>query len=170
LRCEGETYYQNFPESAYFIDRHDIRRQGDSLLLEIPVTVIRTRQYGRLVESLRHTLSSRYYGTIIFKRLFPYYLILIPTGGNLDSLMKILQLAKRENRPYIELAIHSSELMPGGSPKLPTEQSIQHLYEDLEIFFAAATTTFQGRTLCEYYQEAAAGRSLEALSGTRANL
>ena len=160
-RREGGTDYSSFLESEYFIDPGDIRKQGDSALMEIPVTVVRTRQHGPLVELIRRNLSSSFYGTIVFKRLFPNYLILIPTGANLEALMRILQFAREEKRPYIELAIHSSELMPGGSPKVPTEQRLQHLHEDLEIFFAAASEIFQGMTLNEYYER--------VVGGTRAN-
>ena len=53
--------------------------------------------------------------------------------------------------PCAEFALHSSELMPGGSPTFGTEQSIERLYRDLErLFAAAAEYGFRGATLAEF--------------------
>ena len=162
---EGGTDYTGFPESEYFIDLSDIRRSGDSPLLELPVTIVRTRQYPRLVESLRSRLSASFYGTVIMRRLFPSYLWLMPTGTNGDALLHVLSIATQQRRPYIELALHSSELMPGGSPKLMTPQSIDALYRNLERLFDAARNTFEGLTLAEY-RERVLGNSESVASAT----
>ena len=45
---------------------------------------------------------------------------------------------------------HSSELMPGGSPYFPTENSIETLYADLEATFADIALHFTGATLAEF--------------------
>ena len=47
--------------------------------------------------------------------------------------------------------IHSSELMPGGSPNFPTERSIERLYETLESLFAFAAARFRPVTMGECY-------------------
>lgn len=148
----GGTDFRGFPESAYFLDLNDVRRPGDSDLLEVPVTIVRTRTYPRPVEALRACAARSFYGTVAMLKLFPSYLWLMPTGSNGPDLHRVLDVVKRENRPYAEMALHSSELMPGGSPKLQTEQSIDRLYEDLESLFAAARATFTGCTLGEYYE------------------
>ena len=49
--------------------------------------------------------------------------------------------------------LHSSELMPGGSPTFPTDDAIESLYEDLESVFADAAEHFRGATLSEFYDE-----------------
>jgi hypothetical protein len=41
--------------------------------------------------------------------------------------------------------------MPGGSPNFPTEESIEHLYEDLYVLFSRVAKNFQGATLTEYH-------------------
>jgi hypothetical protein len=51
------------------------------------------------------------------------------------------------------LTLHSSELMPGGSPRFPTGDSIESLYEDLELVFAEAAEHFRGATLSEFCDE-----------------
>lgn len=149
---EGGTDYSRFPEGAYVLDLENIARPGDSPLLELPVTIVRTRHYPRLLERARAGLSGSFYGTVAMRRLFPYYLWLMPTGSNGMGLLRVLEIAAAERRPYVEMAIHSSELMPGGSPKLPDAAAIERLYADMEALFAAAATHgFAGRTLAEYH-------------------
>jgi len=94
------------------------------------------------------------------RRLFPSYLWLMPTGENGPALLRVLDIAKQQQRPYVEMAIHSSELMPGGSPKLQTPDQIERLYADLETLFSTAAQTFTGQTLAEHY-ERFASRTLE---------
>ncbi len=130
----GGSDFSHFPESAYFLDLNDISRPGESSLLELPMTIVRTRTYPPLLESIRHRFSGRFYPTLILRRLFPYHQWLMPNGRNGASLLRVLDAARLQSRPYIEMAIHSSELMPGGSPTFPTPESIEVLYDDLEAF------------------------------------
>jgi len=65
--------------------------------------------------------------------------------------LKVVEIAKEQKRPYIEMAIHSSELMAGGSPTFATPGSIEKLYEDLEVLFSVACRHFSGCTLREYH-------------------
>jgi hypothetical protein len=58
----------------------------------------------------------------------------------------------------VDLTIHSSELMPGGSPNFPTAESVERLYETLEGLFARAGQRVEGMTLNEFYSR----RCLEA--------
>jgi hypothetical protein len=53
----------------------------------------------------------------------------------------------------VELATHSSELMPGGSPFFPNERSIERLYETLESLFCEAAKNFRGMTLENFESE-----------------
>jgi hypothetical protein len=48
--------------------------------------------------------------------------------------------------------LHSSELMPGGSPTFQTTESIEALYRDLEQLFALASRRTVGMTLHEFYR------------------
>ena len=49
------------------------------------------------------------------------------------------------------LTLHSSELMPGGSPRFKTKKDIDKLYVDLEEILQLAKSNFQAGTLCDYY-------------------
>lgn len=160
----GGTDYSRFPESQYFLDLSDISKPRDSSLLELPVTIVKTRHYPTFVESARRKLSGSFYGTTVMRRVFPDVQSLMPNGRNGEAMLQIVEIARREGRPYIQMAIHSSELMPGGSPKFSTPHSIDRLYEDLEGLFASASRHFRGQTLADYYQRAAAGKPAETVA------
>ena len=63
----------------------------------------------------------------------------------------ILRGAVKDLRDCVVFMIHSSELMPGGSPVFPGKKEIEKLYRDLERLFQRARGDFQGATLREYY-------------------
>ena len=50
----------------------------------------------------------------------------------------------------LELVLHSSELMPGGSPSFPDVRSIEALYRDLQVLFRSVAAHFRGLTLGEF--------------------
>jgi hypothetical protein len=146
----GGTDFSGFPEEAYRVDLRDISRRGASSLLEVPTTVMLAprptlRRIGELMP--QGTLPSR-----AWNRLFPPTLWLQPTGRNLSQMSWILEQAVRERRRFVELALHSSEFMPGGSPRFATTESIEALYRDLERLFSRAATNFVGATLREFEQ------------------
>lgn len=160
----GGTDYSHFPESQYFLDLSDISKPGDSPLLELPVTILKTRRHPGIVESARRKLSGSFYGTIVMRRLFPDVQWLMPNGRNGPAMLQIVETARREGRPYIQMAIHSSELMPGGSPKFPTRESIDRLYDDLEALFSSATRHFRGQTLADYYHRVVETKPAETVT------
>lgn len=124
-RRGGGSDFSRFPEKAYFLDLEDIGRSGGSPLLEVPVT-IRKRIGG--VAWLR------------------------PNGRNLRAMVGLAEQVRAEGGDYLELMLHSSELMPGGSPAFPREADIERLYGDLEALFAAIGGAFRGATLAEYHR------------------
>jgi hypothetical protein len=148
----GGTDYTRFPQREYFLDPRDVSRPGDSPLLELPATIVRTRRYPRAVEGIRSRLSGSFYGSVAMRRLFPYYQWLSPAVADGPALLRVLRIAAGERRPYVEMVIHSSELMPGGSPKVPDAARSERWYADTEALFAAARERgFVGRTLAEYH-------------------
>lgn len=133
--------YLNFPSRAYFLARDDIRKEGDSGILEVPMT-IRTGP-SRLVAAA-NSLHPRLARLLFSPRWFR------PDGSNLDSLLSIAREAIETKAAYVEFMLHSSELMPGGSPNFPDAESIEKLYADLRCLFGFMRDLFEGRTLSEY--------------------
>jgi hypothetical protein len=87
----------------------------------------------------------------VAKHLFPESAWLRPNGRNLSSPLAILEEAKQQGHDYVELMLHSSELMPGGSPTFRTEKRIENVFEDLAVLFAEAKENCVGMTLTEYH-------------------
>ena len=52
-------------------------------------------------------------------------------------MLKCVRVALAEGLEHIEFVIHSSELMPGRSPRFRTDESIERLYADLRVLFRA---------------------------------
>jgi hypothetical protein len=147
----GGTDFSEFPESAYFLDLADISRPGASPLLEVPVTIT-APYFSRAARMARAILETNRLGAKVARRLFPRLARLDPKGYNHRALPRLLRTALVESRDYAELMLHSSELMPGGSPNFPTARSIEGLYDVLEELFAIARRKFTGLTLDEYFE------------------
>jgi hypothetical protein len=147
----GGTDFSAFPECAYFLDHDDISRRGSSPLLEVPVTV--TAPYiSRTGRMARAILETNRLGAKVARRLWPRCAWLYPKGNNHRALPGLLRAALADGRDHAEFMIHSSELMPGGGPRFPTDRSIEVLYDTLEALFASARKGFAACTLSEYCQ------------------
>jgi hypothetical protein len=146
----GGTDYRTFPERAYFVDPLDIKRPGESPLLEVPMTIVKFRYPFPIGPGLDLLRRSRY-GAAMARRVFRDVRWLRPDRGPASRLLSVLDVALRERRDYAEFMLHSSELMPGGSPTFPDGRSIEALYESLEALFEAASASFTGRTLREFH-------------------
>lgn len=137
--------YSDFPKNVYFMNSRNlskpVKRGGSSTsILQIPPTIIAA------------SLSSKLHKTAMdpseVRKIWQERVWLRPNGANLKDMLYIVD--KTRNRDYIEFMLHSSELMPGGSPTFKTKQSIEKLYSDLSILFAEIGRTRTGITLSEY--------------------
>lgn len=142
---KGGTNYRDFPSHAYFMDEKNIARAGTSSLLEVPMTI----QYKH--SGLMNSLKSGY-DRLRGKRRSPSVNWLRPSGGNVESMKRVVRQSLDEGHDYVEFMLHSSEFMPGGSPTFATEQHIERLYQDLEQLFSWLSERTVGKTLAEYYQ------------------
>jgi hypothetical protein len=160
--CGGGPDYTAFPQHAYWLDYEDISRPGNSPLLEVPVTVIandrsftgRVSRRVRAFNGLRAFIPRRL--RKMLGRAAPAVQMLYPDGNNRHRLLDILARVVGEGRDYAELVLHSSELMPGGSPTFRDAAGIEALYGDLAAVFGAAREQFRGSTLAEYHASVAA--------------
>ncbi|HXG05480.1 MAG TPA: deacetylase [Candidatus Binatia bacterium] len=144
----GGADYSAFPDDPYFVNLDDIGRPGSSPLLEVPMTIRRRgssllRAIGRLGPAARPL-------RVLAGRLFPARW-LRPNGRNVTQLLRLADVAVAERRRYVQCMLHSSELMPGGSPSFPSEASIERLYEHLEQLFGHVTRYGVGTTLADFH-------------------
>ena len=69
------------------------------------------------------------------------------------ALKKVLDIVSNDS-DYAMFMLHSSEMMPGGSPSFPDEKSIEELYECIEKLFAYAKQKgYMGCKLSDYQVE-----------------
>jgi hypothetical protein len=147
---DGGSNYTTFPETAYFVELDCISREGGSGLLEVPLTVMH-RRWPPLVEHIRSIARGLGPAKRVVQRIFPQLCRLYPQGKNHEAMIGALGAALDEGRDYVEFAIHSSQLMPGGSPHFPSEEHIAALYRFMERLFSLGAQRSQGMTLNEYY-------------------
>ncbi|MFC4590301.1 polysaccharide deacetylase family protein [Sphaerisporangium corydalis] len=148
----GLRDYSAFPARPYFLHPADIGRAGDSPLLEVPMTIV-PRRHGPLAARAGRLLRRGRVTRRAARLLFPETVWMRPDGRNRRAMAEALL---RDDRDHVEFMLHSSELMPGGSPCFRTPRSVEALYRDMESLFSAAAGRFQGRTLAEYRAEFAA--------------
>ena len=73
-----------------------------------------------------------------------------PNRKNLDEMLYLIERYVHSDCDYLMFMIHSSELMPGGSPTFKTEGGIEILYQHLEIIFEEIAKNYTGIGVREY--------------------
>lgn len=138
LNSKGSNY-SNFSEQYYKINS----------ILEVPVTVRKTHKFFMppvhnaqgLVKAALHSLKGQ-------------NLWLRPNGTNLPQMKYLLNFLERDPKTdYAMFMLHSSEMMPGGSPTFKTPEAIEKMYKDTEELFCSASRSFQGITLRNFLAE-----------------
>ncbi len=141
----GGIDYSNFQNSPYYVDLMNISKSGDSSLLEVPMTIVKIERPWIIQESKKINSFER-----IANRFFPAISWLRPNGRNIRDMLNILNDVILKQKDYVMFMLHSSELMPGGSPTFKTKHSIEKLFSDMEQLFINATKDFNGCTISEF--------------------
>ena len=127
------------------MDLRRLEKPGDSPLLQIPVTIVSPHKKLRILATFGPNLVRQ-----VMRRLL-LITWLRPNGHNLAGMLSILHMAAHHHWPCVEFMLHSSELMPGGSRRFPTEETIEALFRDLTQLFDVAAHLFEGATLTEFH-------------------
>lgn len=134
----GGSDYSTYPTKPYRVAGTD--------LLEIPVTTKESHIMEDIpfyhVRTWAKSVRQAIHGTgRIWCR---------PNGNNLEQMLWLVDRVCKSQDKYLMFMIHSSELMPGGSPWFPNEESIEHLYHDLTILFDMVSRSFDGMTIGDF--------------------
>jgi len=117
-------------------------------LMEVPVSIRKTHSLvlkdRKSLKNFTGSLYRVFKGNVLWLR---------PNGNNYNAMIKLVDIVRKSDSDYIMFMLHSSELMPGGSPTFPTSDSIEKLYVDLEKLFSYCAQYFEGITLRDYYEE-----------------
>ncbi len=141
-RGAGGPDYRTAPRTPYYIDERDVLKPAETptadALLEVPMTI--GQPVLRWTKALLEVCSKRHHW-------------LRPNGQNGLAMRQRVDEAKAQGT-HLMFMLHSSELMPGGSPTFASEATIKRLNEDLEALFAHARASgCPGRTLGEFAAE-----------------
>ena len=149
----GGSNYAAFPARPYFLNPADISAPAPGGLLEVPMTILPSRLYRKASWMYRVRLVRR-----AANRVSPGLSWLCPTqpslseplDRNLDVMMAMARTARIEGVAHMEFMLHSSDLMPGGSPDFKSTSDIDRLYERLEMLFEELSTWCSSMTLAEF--------------------
>lgn len=128
---KGGSDYRTVKNTSHYIGN----------VYEVPATVRNFRNC--LNGSLKHRIKSMIKGEDVWLR---------PALSSLSVMKKLMTNVNREkDTDVLEFMIHSSELMPNGSPYFKTEHDINKLYQTMEEVFAyAKKLQYEGIALNEY--------------------
>lgn len=142
--CYGSNYMK-YPKKAYYMKGKKLYKERKEGMLEVPPTII---DYP-----LKHKIRAIIKEPLIYKELMAQKVWLRPNGNNLEDMLDIVRCLERSKCDYLEFMIHSSELMPGGSPTFVSEHSIEKMYGHLEVLFERIVNSYKGITLRGYAAE-----------------
>ena len=129
---QGGSDYSRVAPAAYALITDEA---SQATLWEVPVTI--RPAGGAIAASVGRAVRGMPFSRKVWNRLYPLRWFR-PRRGNRGELLTLLREAIRDDLPYVEFTIHSSELMPGGSPTFADLRSIERLYEDLHAVFEEA--------------------------------
>ncbi|RJQ35639.1 deacetylase [Candidatus Parcubacteria bacterium] len=154
---QGGPDYRFFRAQPYFVSPQDINEVGHSALLEVPMTILFTGLFKkennflhniilRWPESFVKKVVNRLFFRLKWLRIFP--------NSKPSDFKRIYKAAKKNSLPVLEFMIHSSELMPGGSPYAKDEEQVDKIYHNLEAMLAYFKKQgVKGTTLSEFYYD-----------------
>ncbi len=96
----------------------------------------------------------------VVNRLSPRVSWMYPAESKLDAMLQVARGARADGAAHVEFMLHSSELMPGGSPNFRNASDIERLYGSVEILFEDLSTWCRGMTLKEFHARFSNGERL----------
>lgn len=131
--------FSKYPEQPYWL-------YEEHTLLEVPVSIRPAKAFVmpdkfNLI-SLARSVRQAYRG---------YQMWLRPRGNNERQMLRFIDMINDSDSDYIMFMLHSSELMPGGSPTFRTIDDIEGLFATIDKVFAKASKIYKGATLRDYH-------------------
>ena len=95
--------------------------KGPILLLEVPMSI--QYKHSAWMNSVKQG-----YDRLRGKVRSPSVHWLRPMGGNVETMKKVVEQTLTQGNDYVEYMLHSSEYMPGGSPKIGRASCRERVY------------------------------------------
>ena len=128
----GGSDFRHYPTTSHWIGS----------VLEVPLTVLRTRRVFNM--SWKHNIRTLLQGRNIQLRLATH---------SLKELQKLItRCAQNPLCDYMEFMLHSSELMPNGSPYFKNATDIDAMFQNMDDLYSfVARLGYMGVTLHDYF-------------------
>lgn len=138
---ENGSDYSAASENPYFVNHSS----NEKNILELPVTIRMQHDFlKRRIRSSKNFIRE----TLHFIKGRPTWMR--PDGFNIQAMIHLAKNIYKSKCSYCMFMIHSSELMPGGSPTFKTDESIEFLYKDLRVLFAEMAKNYEGQTVSDF--------------------
>lgn len=141
---KGGSDYSKFPTKIYRLDLNNVRLQGESPLLEVPMTILPSRIKALAPFIYKLPLIRRFANKLSIPDLW-----LRPLDPDFFMLEKVVMRAFERGDNYVEFMLHSSELMPAGSGRFSSDDTVELLYENIERLFVLLSEKVDGKVLSE---------------------
>ena len=171
-RVDGGPDHRKAPQGPYFPSASDVTRRGDLPILEIPLSIGLTRRLPRFLQRafvrmprrtrLRGLLSRDYLGWVDYGWLYP-------ARFDEETMCRVAATLVASEIPVLNVFLHSSELIPGASGRVHTDEDVQRVVRDCEalLTYCIGELGAQPATLSEAADvlvpvlRASSGRDLE---------
>jgi hypothetical protein len=144
------------PVHPYFPDPLDVRRAGESHVLEVPISSATLPRLPKFVEGLYTRLPPLRFRNAL-RRLGLRPVWLRPSYARLKDMRRLADHLAAQDDAVLNVGFHSSEVLPGGSPYTPDAESVTRFLEVLEHLLAHLIDTLAARPLT--FAELAAERA-----------
>ena len=124
--------FKTAPTEPYYPDHEDVSRPGGSSVLETPVSVgFRARVLERFRSWYQRTPDSAL--ALRVAKRWPLRLVWFrPTFSSARTMISLGERLLAAGAPVLNMAFHSSEALPGGSPYFRTEAQVNAFFRRIE--------------------------------------
>ena len=127
----GGVDFRFAPTRPYHPNYEDVTSEGDARITEIPLTVGFTRRLPAIVRRTYFALPEL--GRRLMRKLGLARPVLAePAGERVEWLTKMVRVVLAQRPPAVNIALHSSELMVGGSPWSKTRADVDRIFSRMD--------------------------------------
>jgi len=135
----GGPDYRLASVNPYYVSTKDVMKVGDSWILEVPMTILFTgllNKENSMFAKKYLLMPDSFIRKVINRLFFRQKWLRIFSGSTLRDWRRIFQSAQKNNLDVLEFMIHSSELMPGESQIVKTEEDLELIYKKINDMFS----------------------------------
>jgi hypothetical protein len=150
---EGVNFISAEP-NPYFPDYKDVTRPGRSSILEVPLSIGFVHPFGHKIGAFVASIING--GPLLLKavRKLPIFNMvwLRPAIHSLVEMIALSEVLIKRSVSCLNLMLHSSELLPGGSPYNKTQNDVDAFLDKIERYILWTKNVYEirAKTLTEF--------------------